>query len=296
MSAIAGIKAVSLFDREVGSATEGVVVQKNRIVANQGEAVLQNMITEEDSMGLELHAGDESVFEFACYDDSGDDQLEAWAKADKEVELVTAGIQENVLWYEPATIKLIKPFGFATKNRNYRRIRIMKSGGQHKVARGVNLIDVAVRALGNDFGWSDSDANNVPQGFTFKNEGGAATNIFFSANNFSYEITTVGTNTYLKHNLIFPISGIHLRLSEEKLAAITDQTRLEVDNFADTVLSSQNNITGEIARRHVDIITPNNTWRVESYLIRHFASGLGNTHITSYPALRVDGSSEYIAG
>lgn len=127
--------------------------------------MLQNMITEEDALGRELFAGDESVFEFACYDTDGNTQLQAWAAADTEVELVSAGLQENVLWYEPATIKVIKPFSFATKNRNYTRVRIFKSGGAHKVWRGVNLLDGAVKIQGFETGWQDSNSNGLADGY-----------------------------------------------------------------------------------------------------------------------------------
>jgi hypothetical protein len=252
------------------------------------------MITEEDSRGLELHAGDESVFEFACYDDAGDDQLEAWAKADKEIEMVVAGKQENVLWYEPATIQIIKPHGFATKNRNYRRIRISKSGGVHKVGRGVNLIDIANRIDGHLSAYDISDGN-LMKGFTVVTQGSAQANANISGGGIQeLEIVTQGTNTYIRKYMIFPVAGLVVTLSEGKIGNVADSTRLSAEDFSSVNLINDSIATSETGRRDVSITTPANTFRLQLNLVRDFSSPVGAVHLTNKPALRTDGSSLYV--
>jgi hypothetical protein len=288
MSAIAGIQAISFFDRESGSATEGTVVQKNRIVGNQGEAVLQNMITEEDSRGLELHAGDESVFEFACYDDAGDDQLEAWAKADKEIELVVAGVEENILWYEPARISIVKPVGFATKNRNYRRIRITKSGGIHtKIWQGLNLLDGAVKTQGFATGWQDSEPNNIADGYIAVDVSSQA----FSSGIQSFD--TSGSGAGIHTSVVFPVSGINLQLSSELVSSFSGLARLQFQSrsFANIILQTDE-MDISVGRDGLSVELPANVFTLRAYGMMRRSGGSNGTITFRNPALR-SSSKEY---
>jgi hypothetical protein len=286
MPTISGIQAISLFHR-----SSGVVVQKNRIVANQGEAMLQNMIAEEDALGRELFAGDESVFEFACYDTAGNDQLEAWAEADTEVELVTAGLQENVLWYEPATIKVIKPFSFATKNRNYTRIRISKSGGAHKIWRGVNLLDGAVKVQGFESGWQDADEDGLADGWS---QGDVQLVDFESGKQRLLWTSVGGSTTRMFIRFVFPVSGIKMLAyigsvsygpyfanNACSLSALDVADNVEVANSED---------------RQANIETVSDTFFVRLQVggTRKAGTYTGEYLEFSDVSLRLDGSSEYV--
>ncbi len=291
MSSISGIQAISIFDREAGSATEGTVVQKNRIVSNQGEAILQNMLTEEDAQGFELHAADESMFEFACYDTDGDDQLEAWAKTDKLVELVSAGLQENVLWYEPATIKIVKPFSFATKNRNYRRIKIQKSGGLHKCLKGINLLDMAVKLKGFETGWQDSNADDLADGYTYS----TLTRLFENG----VQQLTAGENTRtMMQDFAFPISGIEIYSNTNVLSQTANkdlfQAKVISRSFADAILSESQLNLNVGNTNHISSETPAQVFNLQYLLLVRATAGNQFTAELNDLTYRVDPSYEYV--
>ncbi len=205
---ISGIQKISLFDNDSASSTFGAIVQKNRILGNRGEGVFKSPLIEEDSAGLDMHNGDESFFEFECIDTVGNSQLRAWANEEKEVMMVVAGLEESVLWYEPATVTIVEPKSFTVGSRNTTKIRISKKGGLHKIWCGINILDGAVKVEGFESGWQDSDSNGLADGYNNSN----LKSVVFSSG-IQQAVQNASGYQSITKSLLFPIAGIQLSLS-----------------------------------------------------------------------------------
>lgn len=135
---IAGIKRVCIFDDDPNSATYGTVVQLNH-VESEGE-FYTNGVASETITGVELHAGDDSLGQFGFADKAGYDQLDTWAEQNKLLKLVYAGLQDNGIWYQPATITVVDQKQFTAGNRSFAQVTISDNTPDPDIWSGINLL------------------------------------------------------------------------------------------------------------------------------------------------------------
>jgi len=290
---ITGAKAASFFDNgdTAGSPTEGTVVQLNNIAQNS--ELFINGQAEEDWLGNEQYAGDEAFLDIAFYDTAGVDQLISWMKSRTLLQFVLAGLQQNVLWYEPRTIKVVKPFGFATKKRNFTKVQMRASGGPVKVWTGINLLHGAVILDGFASGWQDSNADNLADGFAL---------LSGTAVSFLSGIQTVNGSgiPLITKNIHYPISQLSLTISNtaETLHPQDNEFSMKVifKDHSDVQLSEFTAVTSVTGRLSKSGSSPAGAYTIENKIIWPAGTTTAGDIASSFPALRTDGSDEYIAG
>jgi len=213
-----GIKKVSIFDPVTGT-----VVQINNL-APEGEIAMP-AFNHENAAGQMLYAGNEFNFEFVSYELGAFAQLETWMKNETQVELVALGIEENILWYEPAEIKVKKQYGAAVGGRNGYVVSIRFAGTTDLIKTGMNLLHILN-------GWVDVDVNEVADNYTAQ---GAAldTKDFDDATGVqNLGSTAGGVVSFYAPMLIFPIAGADLQLSFDKISLTTPGAlTLEIDQY-----------------------------------------------------------------
>jgi hypothetical protein len=253
---VSGLKIVSVYDPATGT-----VVQLNKI-APDGEFKKEALYSETTKDGL-LYAGDDSSFEFLAFDDTGFDQLETWMKTLTPVRLVTYGVEDNILWYEDATITVKRSFGFKVGQRNGFTVKISKSGGEHAIYIGANIFAAYP-------GWKDTNLDNVVDGYS--NSGSAARTPYFGDGKQRFLLTTTGS-LYFSKNLIYPIAGAELSYFINKGSNDTGGYRYQItfESFANAVLSD-NYFTDNIVQ---NIKTSVNSWKITCYFatVENLASG-----------------------
>lgn len=237
---ISGVQKISVYDPATG-----IVVQLNNVVPD-GEALIASPLYYKDIDGKLKYDGDKSYLSFGAYDDGGFAQLETWMKAKTPVRVVTAGFEENLLWYESAPILVKKDYSYAIGNRNYFSVQIAKEGGTHNIKSVANLM------LGPGL-WYDANLNGIADSLT---KTGTYTTSF---NNSSLEqaLTFIAGQTgNMSCKIEFPISGInvHHKFIEGAGSNLDLYVpRFHFVNYASGIISSINGA-------EVDAVSPGSTY------------------------------------
>lgn len=304
--AMSGIHTISLFDNNddytrlgANSPTAGTVVQINNILDNQGSIKVANPLAgPKTSRNEEKYAGDESALEIWTTDDTVLSQIQDWMKADngrgRRIQCVGAGFQENLLWQEPTRVRILPKNYLAPGNLTARIIRLDFAGGQNKIGMSVNLLDLAVKlATGNSSGWSDVNPNNnVADGYI-----SSLINPSFTEAEQISDFNSSINNTSLDLAIIFPIANIELTISEYTLE-LTDGTNsiriLQYDYNGNLIYNEGLNLT-LIQRNYFSTELSSGVYKITARVCHNLSSSSGK-RACKYPALRTDGSSDYIAG
>jgi len=161
-----------------------------------------------------------------------------------------------------------------------------------KVGTGINLLHGAVIWDGFASGWQDSDANDLADGYTAN-----ATPVSFTS-----DVQTINSSGFVGMNKIFnyPLSSISLALSATAVSFHPEDGRIsmtiKIQDFNDTVLSDSGESTGTVGRFSRITSTPAGSYAVNNVVLRPNGPGSSGDIAASFPALRTDGSDEYIAG
>ncbi|MFZ3035510.1 MAG: hypothetical protein WA138_16050 [Parvibaculum sp.] len=237
---ISGVQKISIYDPATG-----IVVQLNNVVPD-GEALIASPLYYKDIDGKLKYDGDKSYLSFGAYDDGGFAQLASWMKAKTPVRVVTAGFEENLLWYESAPILVKKDYSYAVGNKNYFSVEIAKEGGTHNIKSVANLI------LGPGL-WYDANTNGIADSLI---KTGTYTTSFNNSS-FIQTLTFISGQTgSMSCKIEFPISGIniHHKFVEgagSNLALYVP--RLHFMNYASGIISSIN-------AAETDAVSPSSTY------------------------------------
>lgn len=250
-----GIQKVSIYDPATGT-----VVQCNN-VSTDAEFNKSGFETE-NSKGQMLYSGDESSFEFTSFDENIFTQLEAWMKAETDLNMVVLGVDENILWYEPSKITVNKIYLPAVGNRNGYRIKISKKGGLHNIYTGANMLYLLN-------GWADADINGIADNYT---KAGVSTTTFVAP----YQQITASAGAtgllFTAPDFIFPIAGAKLQLSTNIILFSGESSGLNITavlkSFAGATLQSESII---ITTGLIEFVTPANFYKATINLLNGIA-------------------------
>ena len=242
---ITGVKKISVYDPATGT-----TVQLNNIVPG-ADAKIKRPIEILDVDNELYYDGDESFLEFSSYKLEGYDQLEAWMIANTQVQLVVAGIDYNLFWYESAKITVYKNYGFAIGNRNTFNVRISKARGNHSIYAYTNLVRVNGKFV-------DADANEEVDNFTFTGTGVYAfddTNLYQQVDGLSGGV--VASSGYI----IYPFTGINMYAKINRVAGETQNWTfyLQAYNYASGLLG-ESTITDSDSI--INLLLPANTYKI----------------------------------
>lgn len=237
---ISGVQKISIYDPATG-----IVVQLNNVVPD-GEALITSPLYYKDIDGKLKYDGDKSYLSFGAYDDGGFAQLASWMKAKTPVRVVTAGFEENLLWYESAPILVKKDYSYAVGNRNYFSVEIAKEGGTHNIKSVANLI------LGPGL-WYDADTNGIADSLT---KTGTYTTSFDNSSFIQTLTFAAGQTGIIFCQIEFPITGINVHhkfvaKGESSLALYVPNVRFI--NYASGLISSFDGA-------EADAVSPNLTY------------------------------------
>jgi hypothetical protein len=222
---ISGVQKISIYNPATGT-----VVQLNNVVP-EGDALIAAPLSYKDIDGKLKYDGDKSYLSFGAYDDGGFAQLETWMKAKTPVRIVTAGFEENILWYESAPLLVKKKYGYSIGNKNYFSIEIAKEGGTHNIKSVANLM--LAFALWYD-GNSDGIADSLTKSGTYTTEfdnGALEQTMTFAAGQLG--------SLYCK--IEYPISGInvhHKFIAGSESDLLSYSPSLKFINFNNFVLNT----------------------------------------------------------
>jgi len=192
---LSGIKKAAVYD----PATK-TVVRLDKLLTDGG--FTPGILTTEDSVGNQRFSGIDCSFDCRAADATGYAQLETWMKNRTPVKLVVLGIEENLLWYEPAVITVKNNYDVAVGKLNGFTISIKYKGGSNLIKTINNLV------LANSL-WQDANADGKVDAFTFQ----AGTYTASYAND-EQVLTAVGVENKQIYALIeFPIAGADITSS-----------------------------------------------------------------------------------
>ena len=243
---ITGVKKISVFDPATGT-----TVQLNSIVP-QADAKIKSPIEILDVDNELFYDGDDSFLEFASFDLTGYDQLEDWMIANTKVQLVVAGYDYHILWYESATITVKKTFGFKTGNRNLFTVRISKGRGTHTIYALTNLL----RSNGR---WLDVTSLKTDM-LTFSGASGVVYD--FASQIQTVDMTGSGGLETVTGTLIYPFSGISMISVLNRVSGGNWTIRLLALNFAGGTLATSSSTINDFVILSLPLGTYKIQWKL----------------------------------
>ncbi len=251
LKVITGVKKISVYDPATGT-----TVQLNNIVPG-ADAKIKRPIEILDVDNELYYDGDESFLEFSSFTLEGYDQLETWMIANTPVQLVVAGIDYHILWYESAKITVYKNYGFAIGNRNTFNVRISKKRGTHSIYAYTNML----RTNGK---WEDDDVDEKADCLTFS--GGAG--VTYDFNNDIQTITT-GASTNATADIIFPFSGINIVSALNRQSGNGWTIKVRALNYASSIIGTSESTVFD----NVTLLLPANTYKIRWEVAIGISSG-----------------------
>lgn len=281
-------KAASIYDPATGDKA-----QMNTLLAPETKFYEPEIIEQPITNGA-YQSGWRYKVDFASSDWDAYDQLRAFKDANTNVRAVAAGAgkgSKNLQWYESVEIAELRrvPKGLRSEGDSYFLVSLVFIGGENAaIYNNVNLLHQANVNGVTVTGFVDGDADGLADGWTTSN---IQTKTFATGvQNLTTSNTTI---SYFRRAIEFPIPDISFRFRVTgTLNSGGANIKVEQDNFAGS----------ELTESQVSFTTGNMTVLDKTY------SGTYKV-ICSAPAvilifdvdvtdlsLRVDGSSEYIAG
>ena len=269
-----GIQKISIYDPATGT-----VVQMNNIAPDS--VLTSDKAEAENTKGQMLYAGDDFTFEFNSFDlvgSSGFTQLEAWMKADTDVRMVAAGVDDNILWYADSKLEVSKPYSPQVGGRNFCKVKITSKGGSKNVYVGKNIPFLLS-------GWQDigGTAGLVDD---YTNTGGS-TPTWADPVQRMVKATGAALSFYLQSSIIFPIAGLKMQGSFNKVA-LTGGSGLsfKVDqlNFAGSSLQVS---SSTMAVALTQFTTPPNIYKINFKIFDGTLTGALDMQC-QYPYLGID--------
>ena len=264
-----------------------------------GQGAQLNLVGEESEMQLQepfendktgrgefIYAGDNSFINFVAYDMDSEvqDKLKQFMNTGTRCHVAIIGVNEVVLWEEPAKTKFSKPKGFTTGRRQRIIERIAKEGGEHKIYSGVNILRVRN-------GWGDL-GSSLP-GWSFD---GSLTQPFGNDEN----SIQLNNSEELSSELIIPVSGVKATFSFNRGGThigVNAEIRIQASSFNDTLLDSFATLVPAGNNDPIlatEMVLPPLTYKVKVSVRPSNGSGQIEDFSIKSPRLRFDGKVEDI--
>ena len=262
----------------------GVGAQLN-LVGEESEMMLKEPFeNDKTGRGEFIYSGDNSFINLIAYDmdSSVFNVLKGFMDAGTRCQVALIGVNEVVLWEEPAKIKVKKQKGFTTGRRNRMEVRIAKEGGVHNIFDGINI-------LRQKYGWASLPLTGYS--FTGTLAGGFAGD---------ENLITLETGQFLRSDIILPVEGITATLSYDRGSTHTGTTyvmSLQALNFAGSVIATESlNVPTSTPTGILSVALkqlPANVYTLRCNLAV-MSTGTANEVPISSPRLRFDGKVEDI--
>ena len=287
---ISGLRKASWYNPDTGT-----VVQANDL-AEDGEFYTRAIEDPDDqtATGEAPYAGDESYCELMIFDMSLLPQLKAWKENDVRVSMVAAGVQQNIQWYERDLLYKVKPvYPVAAGRRNHINVVMQRTGhGAHDIYGNVNLLA--------HLGWADEDNDDLADGYELQ-DGMSAKN-FGTDGNGNEDVQSVETGEKFAEMyapLIFPVSNLRLTLSVEITQLHNDGEQqlaiqqLDYNGGNTTIKDGPYTSKG---RKSLEVDIDSFAYTLLNFILATGGAvgSLDDIH-GRYPAIRVDGSDQYVS-
>lgn len=269
-------------------------VQINDLVTdNEDDTFFEGPIAlddgQHDSTGGLYTGGERNTLRLTFKDDGTVyDQLKTWYDAGTRLSAVCLGRNKNVQWYETDRLSVLKPVTLQGRVQGHADVYVLEMVREDEspdIHSDVNLLA--------KHGWEDSDSDNVADGYTFD---GGQTSTSFSGG--VQSASDDATYTDLVTTIDFPIEGATLTMSTNYTAlhgSATNAVLVRTEDSSGTVLTTTDNNVGSTGRHTAEITTPANTHTIRVMPMRLKSVSASGTASVKNPALRVDGSDEYIS-
>jgi len=257
----------------------------------------EGMSNDEDPEGVPYIGGMASEIAFGGLDQSPKSQAETWSFNQTPVQMVAVTPDLFIQWYSAQRLLTDQSIDVTQVNLEAGMYMMTREGGDHTSHNVYVSRNGLLYLAPTSGGWDDSDSSGVADGYTTADLNGTA---FSSAVQEFYVDTGDGSGS-LYVDVPFPVDNVEVTLSAEhtqihddgdqaiRIEALDGSKSLIGSNFSDVGVSS----TG---RKHADLTTPSGTYYLRCYPAR-VTSVSANTSKAKVknPALRVDGSSTYVA-
>ena len=276
---------------------DGTVVQCNSLAADACEFEQDDAEADRhDPTGGAYYAGDVSTLRIRFKDSTGSlfSQLETWKNDGTRISAVVAGKHKNVQWYERDRISVLKPVPIQGRVRGQADlydIELRRTGhGTHNIHGNTNLLDY--------LGWKDENSDNTPDNYTTGLA--SSSGLDFSSGVFSFFGDTGGGAQFISKMVVFPIEGLTFTISTDVQQLHDDGNTLQAmygKDFSGTnLVVNDSTVIAQTGRASIEITTPANLYKVNAYPV--LVSGvttLNSKLQVADPALRLDGSDQYVA-
>lgn len=274
---ISGLRKASWYNPSTGT------VAQADIISEEGEFYTGPLDTDDRTpVGEQPYGGDESHCELMVYDMDVIEQLKAWERSETRINMVAAGVQENIQWYTPTLVRVEKSYGFNVGGRNSALVTMHREGGRHTIRSQVNLLS--------HIGWKDDFGNNFPDGYE---SSGALQNELFENGTFSFE-TEMNAGIINEEGIAFPIVGIPLTFSMGVVSTnATMRASISFSQWDAQVSSTRGATVTGTGRKSVSTEERDQFFFIERLSFeRYETSGTASIEVEN-PALRVDKSALY---
>jgi len=286
---ISGLRKASWYNPDTGT-----VVQANNL-AEDGEFYTRAIEDPDDQTptGESPYAGDESYCELMVFDMSLLPQLQAWEETDTRISMVAAGVQQNIQWYERDLLSVKPVYPVAAGRRNHINVTMERTGhGAHDIYGHVNLL----AHLGTTADpWTDEDGDDLAKGYSLANTSDRS---FFDSKQY-YASKNNGLSSVLQNDslLVFPIEGVSITLSTEiiDLHSENNQIKIRLRSFQGSTISVSTDSFDSKGRKKISKSLTNGAYQIRTVIHKASNSTVEDGVETSNPALRVDGSDQYVS-
>jgi len=236
-----GIQKISVY-----SPSTGVVIQFNQI-ANDGD-FKNEPYSIEKANGAKNYSGDNCTFKFSTYDLEGFEQLEAWMRANTELNLVAYGIDTHIMWRANTLLTVERVIKFKIGDLEGITITFKKEGGKLPIYSGVNILKA-------EFGWADLNNNGKVDNYDLQPSNLSTT----FANGVQSCVATAGVMFgNLSKLFIFPIAGAKLRIRIPAVSPLQTNVEVRCYDFSGNQLS----ISYGAHNQNIDFVTPAGTYKI----------------------------------
>lgn len=245
-----GIQKIAVYDP---IAFTSVVLNK---ILPDADVKVKHPLEVQDINANSIYDGDESFLEFGSFDLDKFEVLDSYMRAGTLINLVAAGLEHNLLWYEDTKIVVKKTYGFQVGNRNFFTIKLQKERGNHSIYALSNIVRIGGK-------WEDADNNNKADALNYVGDG----TYYYDKSDNHQSITGGETGDIATTNrLNFPLPGITIfgKMNQKITGASQEWT------YTLSAWDSNNNYLASATATNTDSVLslslPANTFKIRAQI------------------------------